>query len=158
MRTKARTFRTSTMVLAAFLGALLMASQVDAKPNLWPKKKGELCWVADAENSSGNHEYSLVRAWITDMGNDHYLFHGQAYRVEGLDDLTKLGGYDLQALGGNVEFDPEYELKIRKKKLADQEVELNKAMARAETMAGKTQVIEAETLKLVSVIVIAEGL
>jgi len=53
----------------------------------------------------------------------------------------------------DVEFDPEYENKIRRKKLADQEVELNKSMAKAETMRGKTQVIEAETKKLTSVIV-----
>jgi regulator of protease activity HflC (stomatin/prohibitin superfamily) len=52
----------------------------------------------------------------------------------------------------NVQFDPEYENKIRRKKLADQEVELNKSMAKAETMRGKTQVIEAETRKLTSVI------
>ena len=52
-----------------------------------------------------------------------------------------------------MEFDPEYEQKIRLKKLADQEVELNKSMAKAEEMSGKTQVIEAETKKLVNIIV-----
>jgi regulator of protease activity HflC (stomatin/prohibitin superfamily) len=58
----------------------------------------------------------------------------------------------IDVLIRNVEFDPEYERKIRQKKLADQEVELNKSMARAEEMRGKTQVIEAETVKLVSIV------
>ncbi|MBT3290028.1 MAG: hypothetical protein HN849_07210 [Victivallales bacterium] len=49
----------------------------------------------------------------------------------------------------DVEFDPDYEEKIRNKKLADQEAEYNKSMAEAEKMAGKTQVIEAETARLV---------
>jgi regulator of protease activity HflC (stomatin/prohibitin superfamily) len=52
----------------------------------------------------------------------------------------------------DVQFDPEYESKIRTKKLADQEVELNKSMTKAEEMKGKTQVIEAETAKLVKII------
>lgn len=51
-----------------------------------------------------------------------------------------------------VRFDPEYELKIRRKKLADQEVEYNKAQERAKTESGKTQVIEAETQKLIKII------
>ena len=58
----------------------------------------------------------------------------------------------IDVLIRNVEFDPEYEAKIRKKKLADQEVELNKSMARAAGMRGKTQVIEAETGKLVAIV------
>ena len=58
----------------------------------------------------------------------------------------------IDVLIRNVEFDPEYENKIRRKKLADQEVELNKSMARAEEMRGKTQVIEAETEKKVKII------
>ena len=53
----------------------------------------------------------------------------------------------------NVQFDPEYENKIRKKKLADQEVELNKSMKKAEEMRGKTQMTEAETSKLLNVII-----
>lgn len=59
----------------------------------------------------------------------------------------------IDVLIRNVQFDPEYENKIRRKKLADQEVELNKSMARAEEMRGKTQVIEAETGKLVNIII-----
>ncbi len=58
----------------------------------------------------------------------------------------------IDVLIRNVQFDPEYENKIRRKKLADQEVELNKSMARAAQMQGKTQVIEAETQKLVRII------
>ena len=58
----------------------------------------------------------------------------------------------IDVLIRDVQFDPEYENKIRRKKLADQEVELNKSMARAAEMQGKTQVIEAETKKLVNII------
>lgn len=58
----------------------------------------------------------------------------------------------LDVLIREVQFDPEYEAKIRMKKLADQEVELNKSEAKAAQMMGKTQVIEAETQKLVKII------
>ncbi len=58
----------------------------------------------------------------------------------------------LDVLIRNVQFDPQYEEKIRRKKLADQEVELNKSLAGAAQMEGKTQVIEAETQKLVNII------
>ncbi|MBN1673054.1 MAG: hypothetical protein JXR37_18555 [Kiritimatiellae bacterium] len=59
----------------------------------------------------------------------------------------------LDILIRDVQFEPAYEEKIRRKKLADQEVELNKSLARAEEMRGKTQVIEAETKKLTQIIV-----
>ncbi len=59
----------------------------------------------------------------------------------------------LDVLIRSVQFDPEYENKIRRKKLADQEVELNKSMSAAETESGKTQVIEAETKKLVEIVI-----
>lgn len=58
----------------------------------------------------------------------------------------------IDVLMRDVEFDPDYEMKIRRKKLADQEVELNKSTARAETMSGKTQVIEAGTKQKLQVI------
>lgn len=58
----------------------------------------------------------------------------------------------IDVLIRNVQFDPEYEGKIRMRKLADQEVELNKSLANAEKMRGKTQVIEAETKRLVAII------
>jgi regulator of protease activity HflC (stomatin/prohibitin superfamily) len=58
----------------------------------------------------------------------------------------------IDVLMRDVEFDPEYEKKIRRKTLADQEVELNKSQAEAKKMAGKTQVIEAETVRKVRVI------
>lgn len=51
----------------------------------------------------------------------------------------------IDVLMRDVQFDPEYEMKIRRKKLADQEVELNKSMENAAKMRGKTQVIEAAT-------------
>jgi len=59
----------------------------------------------------------------------------------------------IDVLIRSVAFDPEYEKKIRRKKLADQEVELNKSMGKAEEMSGKTQVIEAETKKLVNLVI-----
>ena len=59
----------------------------------------------------------------------------------------------IDVLIRSVQFDSEYENKIRRKKLADQEVELNKSMAAAEQMSGKTQVVEAETTKLVELVV-----
>jgi regulator of protease activity HflC (stomatin/prohibitin superfamily) len=58
----------------------------------------------------------------------------------------------IDVLIRDVGFDPEYENKINRKKLADQEVELNKSVARAEEMRGKTQIIEAETQKKIWVI------
>jgi len=59
----------------------------------------------------------------------------------------------IDVLIRDVEFDGRYEQEIRRKKLADQEVELNKSMGAAEEMRGKTQVIEAETAKLVNIII-----
>ncbi len=59
----------------------------------------------------------------------------------------------IDVLIREVEFDSRYEQEIRLKKLADQEVELNKSMAAAASMRGKTEVIEAETEKLVNIIV-----
>lgn len=58
----------------------------------------------------------------------------------------------IDVLIRDVQFDPEYENKIRRKKLADQEVELNKSMAAAATMRGKTQVIEADIARMIKVI------
>ncbi len=58
----------------------------------------------------------------------------------------------IDVLIRNVQFDPEYEMKIRRKKLADQDVEVNKSEAEAARTRGKTQVIEADTIKLVSII------
>jgi len=104
MRPNLRHFETSTIAVAVFLVALLVAAQLAAAPSAWPNKKGELCWVAESPSTSGP-EYSLVRAQITNMGSDHYLFHGQAYRVDDPGDLTSIGM--LQAVGGNVEFDPD---------------------------------------------------
>ena len=45
----------------------------------------------------------------------------------------------------DVQFDPAYEEKIRRKKLADQEVELNKSAARAAEMRGKAELARPET-------------
>lgn len=58
----------------------------------------------------------------------------------------------IDVLMRDVQFDPEYERKIRTKKLADQEVEYNKSKAVAETMRGKTQVVEANTERKLDVI------
>jgi len=59
----------------------------------------------------------------------------------------------ISVLIRDVEFDQEYENKIRRKKLADQEVEVNKSEANAAQKRGLTQVIEAETEKLVNIII-----
>ena len=58
----------------------------------------------------------------------------------------------IDVLIRDVQFDPAYEEKIRSKKLADQEVEVNKSMAKAEEKRGLRQVIEAETERKVLVI------
>jgi len=58
----------------------------------------------------------------------------------------------LDLLMRDVQFDPEYERKIQTKKLADQEVEVNKSLQRARKMQGKTDVIGAETKRLVQII------
>jgi hypothetical protein len=73
---------------------LLVCSAASAAPPTWPAKKGELCWEADAEG-----EISLVIAQVTNMGNAHYLFHGQAYRS----DLGPPG--PMQPFDGNAEID-----------------------------------------------------
>jgi regulator of protease activity HflC (stomatin/prohibitin superfamily) len=67
--------------------------------------------------------------------------------------LNSKGLEVIEVLIRSVQFDPEYEKKIRRKKLADQEVELNISMGKAEEMSGKTQVIEAETKKLVNLVI-----
>ncbi len=67
--------------------------------------------------------------------------------------LNPKGMEVIDVLIRSVQFDPEYENKIRHKKLADQEVELNISMGNAEEMSGKTQVIEAETDKLVNIVI-----
>ena len=69
------------------------------------------------------------------------------------DALNPKGLEVIDVLIRSVAFDPEYEKKIRRKKLADQEVELNISMGKAEEMSGKTQVIEAETAKLVNLVI-----
>jgi len=58
----------------------------------------------------------------------------------------------LDLLIRDVQFDPEYEKKIQTKKLADQEVEVNKSLQRAREMQGKTDVIGAETARLIKII------
>ena len=58
----------------------------------------------------------------------------------------------LDLLIRDVQFDPEYERKIQTKKLADQEVEVNKSLQRARKMQGKTDVIGAETKRLIKII------
>ena len=73
---------------------LLVCSAASAAQPAWPAKKGELCWDA---NAGGEH--SLVIAQVTNMGNAHYLFHGQAYRS----DLGPPG--PMQPFDGNAEID-----------------------------------------------------
>lgn len=79
----------SVFACLMLLGGVL-ATAASAAPGLWPAKKGEVCWVA--EDAGG--DLSFVRAQVTNMGNDHYLFHGQAYRF---------GAIELQSFTGNAE-------------------------------------------------------
>ena len=58
----------------------------------------------------------------------------------------------VDVLVRDVEFGQAYEEKIRKKKLADQEAELNKSKTAAAEMEGKTKKIEAETQQLVKIV------
>ncbi|MGB6335375.1 MAG: hypothetical protein WBG93_21500 [Thermoanaerobaculia bacterium] len=76
------------------LMTLLVCTAASAAPPAWPSKKGELCWDA---NAGGEH--SLVIAQVTNMGNAHYVFHGQAYRS----DLVSPG--PMQPFDGNAEID-----------------------------------------------------
>ena len=89
MRTRAERMGIKLTVAAVLLASILIAAQVSAAPGPWPSKKGELCWVATSTIPDPD-EYSFVRAQVTNMGGDHYLFHGHAYRVAGLNDLTKI--------------------------------------------------------------------
>lgn len=52
----------------------------------------------------------------------------------------------------DVQFDPDYEKKIQQKKLADQDVEVNKSEEKKLEMQGKREVTEAETLQMLNVI------
>lgn len=63
----------TSMVLALLVLAALEAYA--APPGLWPTKKGEVCWVADAAPD----ERSFVKVQVTNMGSDQYVFHGFAF-------------------------------------------------------------------------------
>ncbi len=58
----------------------------------------------------------------------------------------------IDVLLKNVQFDPQYEKKIQAKKLADQEVQLNISLEKAEKMRGLTRDIKKETEMKVAVI------
>ena len=67
------------LVISFALGIIaLTASEALAAPANWPAKKGEVCWVAEAGS-----ELSFVQVQVTNMGSDHYIFHGFAYRIPG---------------------------------------------------------------------------
>jgi regulator of protease activity HflC (stomatin/prohibitin superfamily) len=67
-------------------------------------------------------------------------------------DLNALSIELVQILIRDISFDPSYERKILDKKLADQDVELNKSRALAEEKKGQTNKIDAETGAKVQVI------
>lgn len=94
--------RLSACVAVCTVALLVAGVAVAAPPGAWPNNKAELCWLAGPSGSELD-EYSMVIAQITNMGNDHYLFHGQAYRVMSDTDWTALG--DLQPFNGNAELD-----------------------------------------------------
>jgi regulator of protease activity HflC (stomatin/prohibitin superfamily) len=58
----------------------------------------------------------------------------------------------IDILVRDIVFDDQYEQKILQKKLADQDVELNKSMQEAASKRGERQVIEADTQAMVKVI------
>ena len=68
------------------------------------------------------------------------------------DDLMKNNVELISILIRDITFDPTYERKILDKKLADQDVELNKSLAVAEEKKGLTNKINAETEAKVQVI------
>lgn len=76
------------------LMAVFVCAAAWAAPPAWPARKGELCWEADADG-----EISLVIAQVTNMGNGHYVFHGQGFRS----DIPPLG--PLQPFDGSAEVD-----------------------------------------------------
>jgi regulator of protease activity HflC (stomatin/prohibitin superfamily) len=58
----------------------------------------------------------------------------------------------IDVLIRNVQFDPDYEKRIQRKKLADQEVELNRSLKKAREKQGLREVTEAETQRELEVI------
>ena len=119
------------------------------------------------ENTGGGVKYKrIVRNEVQDVcmelfgGMNTEDFYDPVIRMEQSEKAQKLLSKKLKnnfidvidVLIRNVQFDPKYENKIRSKKLADQEVELNKSLGKAAEMRGKTQKIEAETKKLLSII------
>ncbi len=58
----------------------------------------------------------------------------------------------IEILIRDVRFDEQYERKIKDKKLADQDIELNKSKALAAEQKGRTNKIEAETKAMIKVI------
>lgn len=58
----------------------------------------------------------------------------------------------LEVLVRDVQFEERYERKIRDKKLADQDIELNKSKEKAAEMSGITNVIRKETQAMIKVI------
>jgi regulator of protease activity HflC (stomatin/prohibitin superfamily) len=88
---------------------------------------------------------------------DFYNPYQRRTKEEGIKKLLSAALKDnsmeiIDVLVRDVQFDPEYEKKIQRKKLADQEVQLNISMAKAEEKKGKTQVIEAETKRKLNII------
>jgi hypothetical protein len=76
-------FTLSSFVLTVFLLGWVGTSA--AARSLWPKKHGELCWETGAPGE-------LVRLYVTNMGNGHYLVLGS---------VAENG--NIQAVHGNAE-------------------------------------------------------
>ena len=98
-------FRGIPAIVSVFAVSLLVAAAAAPESGGWPKKpnaQGEFCWVAGPSGGQLD-EYSLVIAQITNMGNSHFLYHGQAYRIQSDIDLTRIG--PLEPFNGNAEKD-----------------------------------------------------
>jgi len=118
------------------------------------------------DSGSGDGHLSVLKSLAKDrlravfgtMGAEQFYDSAtrDAKSKEALESLQAvLGPRSLEAVSimiQDVEFEPKYEQKIKDKKLADQEGELNKAQARAAVEKAKVEVIKLETSKQVKLI------
>jgi regulator of protease activity HflC (stomatin/prohibitin superfamily) len=101
---------------------------------------------------------NVVRGIMGEMNTEE--FYDPRVRIEKATAVTQILQQDLSVrnielvdiLVRDISFDPAYEAKILQKKLADQDVELNKSRAQQAEKSGETNKIAADTGALVGVI------
>jgi len=101
---------------------------------------------------------NVVRGKMGEMNTEE--FYDPLVRMQKTTIMTQMLTEDLSVrnielvdiLVRDISFDPAYEAKILQKKLADQDVELNKSRAQQAEKSGETNKIAAETGALVAVI------